>query len=313
MTRFAFLFPGQGSQSVGMLAELAERHAVVRETFTEGGEVLGLDLWKLVSAGPADDLNRTEMTQPALLAAGVAVWRCWQSLDGPQPACLAGHSLGEYTALVCGGALEFSDGIRLVAARGGFMQEAVPEGRGSMAAILGLDDDVIAAICREVAEGQVVAPANYNSPGQVVISGDKDAVERACLKCVDAGAKRALPLAVSVPSHCALMEDAGERLAEAMSDIKFKTPDIPVVQNVDADVHRTSAAIRAALIKQLSRPVRWTDSVRRVAGEGVAQMAECGPGKVLSGLVKRIDRSLNCVALEQPETLKETLKEWKND
>lgn len=293
-----------------MLSELAERNSAVAKTFTEAGDVLGLDLWKLVRKGPAEELSRTEMTQPALLAAGVAVWRCWQSLRGPQPAALAGHSLGEYTALVCGGALDFADGVSLVAARGRFMQEAVPEGQGSMAAILGLDDEVVEAICREVTEGQVVAPANYNSPGQVVISGDKDAVERACLKCVDAGAKRALPLAVSVPSHCALMKSAAERLTEAMADITFRDPEIPVVRNVDADVHKTSAEIRDALIKQLSHPVRWTDSVRRLAGEGMTSMAECGPGKVLSGLVKRIDRSLKCVALEQPDTLKEALEDW---
>lgn len=311
MTKFAFLFPGQGSQGVGMLSELAERNSAVAKTFTEAGDMLGRDLWKLVRKGPAEELNRTELTQPALLAAGVAVWRCWQSLDGPRPAALAGHSLGEYTALVCGGALDFADGIRLVAARGRFMQEAVPEGRGSMAAILGLDDEVVEAICREAAEGQVVAPANYNSPGQVVISGDKDAVERACLKCVDAGAKRALPLAVSVPSHCALMESAAQRLTEAMAEIKFRDPELPVVRNVDADVYKASAEIRDALIKQLSRPVRWTDSVRRLAGEGMNSMAECGPGKVLGGLVKRIDRSLKCIALEQPETLKETLEDWK--
>lgn len=294
-----------------MLSELAERHSTVAKTFTEAGDLLDLDLWKIVRKGPAELLNRTETTQPALLAAGVAVWRCWQSLDGPQPAALAGHSLGEYTALVCGGALDFADGIRLVAARGRFMQEAVPDGQGSMAAILGLDDEVVEAICKEAAEGQVVAPANYNSPGQVVVSGDKEAVERACLKCVDAGAKRALPLAVSVPSHCALMNEAGKRLSALISAIKFHDPAIPVVRNVDAGVHKTSADIRDALVKQLSHPVRWTGSVRRLAGEGMTSMAECGPGKVLSGLVKRIDRSLKCVALEQPETLKQTLKDWK--
>ncbi len=299
----AFVFPGQGAQSVGMLSELATVHPDVETTFAEASEGAGIDLWALSQHGPEDHLNRTENTQPALLAGGVAVWRVWQRLGGPAPAYMAGHSLGEYSALVCAGALSLRDAAGLVAERGRLMQEAVPAGVGAMAAVLGGDDDVIAGVCRDVADGQVVAPANFNSPGQVVIAGHAEAVDRALEKLAALGVKKTVKLAVSVPSHTALMRGAADRLAERMQVIAWRMPSIPVVQNVDARVAEDIDAVRDALKRQLYMPVRWTDCVRALAAAGVVAMAECGPGRVLTGLGKRIDRSLQGVTLGTPEGL----------
>ena len=247
----AFVFPGQGSQQVGMLAELAEANPVIQSTFAEASEVLGYDLWALVQDGPAEDLNQTDKTQPALLTAGVALWRLWQEKGGAQPAVMAGHSLGEYTALVCAGAIDFKDGVKLVKLRGEFMQQAVPAGTGAMAAILGLSDDAIEAACEAAAQGQVVSPVNYNCPGQIVIAGEKDAVERGIAQCKEAGAKRAVPLPVSVPSHCALMKPAAEKMAAELANIEVKMPAIPVMQNVDAAVPESVEQLKDNLLAQL--------------------------------------------------------------
>ncbi|OZS45790.1 ACP S-malonyltransferase [Photobacterium sanguinicancri] len=292
MSKFAIVFPGQGSQAVGMLAELAEKFSVVTDTFAEASEVLGYDLWALVQNGPAEDLNQTHRTQPALLAASVAIWRVWQQEGGEQPTVVAGHSLGEYSALVCAGVIDFKDAIKLVELRGQLMQEAVPAGVGAMSAIIGLDNDAIAKACEEAAQGQVVSPVNFNSPGQVVIAGNKEAVERANVLCKEAGAKRALPLPVSVPSHCELMKPAADKLAVALESIEFNAPAIPVINNADVATETDPAAIKLALVKQLYGPVRWTESVERMASEGIEQLLEMGPGKVLTGLTKRINRAL---------------------
>ncbi|MGF1832563.1 ACP S-malonyltransferase [Photobacterium sanguinicancri] len=292
MSKFAIVFPGQGSQAVGMLAELAEKFSVVTDTFAEASEVLGYDLWALVQNGPAEDLNQTHRTQPALLTASVAIWRVWQQEGGEQPTVLAGHSLGEYSALVCAGVMDFKDAVKLVELRGQLMQEAVPAGVGAMSAIIGLDNDAIAKACEEAAQGQVVSPVNFNSPGQVVIAGNKEAVERANVLCKEAGAKRALPLPVSVPSHCELMKPAADKLAVALENIEFNAPAIPVINNADVATETDPAAIKLALVKQLYGPVRWTESVERMASEGIEQLLEMGPGKVLTGLTKRINRAL---------------------
>ncbi len=291
------IFPGQGSQSVGMLADLYEHHAVVRQTFEEAGTVLGYDLAQLCLQGPEEDLNRTDRTQPALLAAGVAVWRLWREQGGPSPAMMAGHSLGEYTALTCAGALDFSDAVSLVARRGEFMQAAVPAGTGAMAAILGLEDEAIAEICKQAADGEVVEPVNFNAPGQVVIAGQREAVERAMKAASEAGAKRALPLPVSVPSHCSLMVPAARRLADVLNETDIKIPDIPVVHNVDAATRSDAGEIRDALVRQLHNPVRWVQTVQAMRGAGVSAFIEAGPGRVLAGLGKRIDKAapVKCV------------------
>ncbi|SUB17371.1 Malonyl CoA-acyl carrier protein transacylase [Pantoea agglomerans] len=280
MTQFAFVFPGQGSQTVGMLTELAATYPLVEETFREASDALGYDLWQLVSQGPAEELNKTWQTQPALLAASVAIYRVWQQQGGEQPALMAGHSLGEYSALVCAGVLNFADAVKLVELRGKLMQEAVPEGTGAMQAIIGLDDAAIRKACEESAQGQVVSPVNFNSPGQVVIAGNKEAVERAGAACKAAGAKRALPLPVSVPSHCALMKPAADKLAVALESITFNAPAVPVINNVDVKAETDAAAIRHALVCQLYSPVRWTESVEAMAAQGVTQLLEMGPGKV---------------------------------
>lgn len=311
MTDFALLFPGQGSQSVGMLQALADRYDRVRETFEEAGEVLDTDLWKVVSEGPEESLNRTEITQPAVLTGATAVWRIWQDLGGPAPARLAGHSLGEYSALVVAGALDFPTAVALVAERGRQMQAAVPEGVGAMAAILGLEDEVVTAICREVAEDQVVVPANHNSPGQIVIAGHAAAVERALHKCSEAGARRAVKLPVSVPSHSPLMQPAAEAMRGILADTEIGTPTIPVIHNCDVAVHEDADGIRNALVQQLTSPVRWTESVRAIRDAGIMDMAECGPGKVLCGLGRRIERQARWVALENPDTLEETISNYK--
>jgi [acyl-carrier-protein] S-malonyltransferase len=297
------VFPGQGSQSVGMLAELAAVYPRVRETFGEAGAVLGYDLWALVQDGPETELNRTDRTQPAMLAAGVAVWRVWQDQGGLLPAVMAGHSLGEYTALVCAGALELTAAIGLVAERGRSMQAAVPEGSGAMAAILGVDDAMVAGICEQAAAGAVVTPVNYNSPGQVVIAGETAAVERALTLAREHGAKRAILLPVSVPSHCELMRPAAEQFATHLQSVTIRPPRIPVIQNVDVVAHDTPDAIRGALERQLYRPVQWVRTIESMRAGGVNRIIEAGPGKVLAGLCRRIDKALNTEAVYDPETL----------
>ncbi len=306
----AFVFPGQGSQSVGMLAELATAHPEVRRTFEEASDGAGADLWRLSQEGPEDQLNRTEHTQPALLAAGVAVWRVWNKLGGARPARLAGHSLGEYTALVCADALSLHDGAALVAERGRLMQAAVPVGVGGMAAVLGGDDARIAAICEEVSGEQVVSPANFNSPGQVVIAGHAEAVDRALARLAEEGVKKAVKLAMSVPSHCALMSGAAEQLAARMDGLDWREPSLPVVQNADAAVQPDLDAIRDALRRQLFMPVRWTECVQALAAAGATALGECGPGKVLTGLARRIDRALDARALGEPEALEAARSAW---
>jgi len=296
----AFVFPGQGSQSVGMLAELAAVHPDVKATFDEASAGAGVDLWAISQQGPDEVLNSTENTQPALLAASVAVWRVWQKQGGATPAYLSGHSLGEYSALVAAGALSLKDAAGLVAARGRLMQAAVPTGVGAMAAILGGDDAQIAQVCEDAADGQVVAPANFNSPGQLVIAGHAEAVDRALARLAEVGVKKAVKLAVSVPSHCMLMRDAADALGEKMNALAWSMPSIPVVQNADARVHASVEDIRGALMRQLYLPVQWTGCVQALAAAGVTQAFECGPGKVLSGLIKRIDKSVEAKPLGTP-------------
>lgn len=299
----AFVFPGQGSQAVGMLANVAGQFPLIKATFDEASEVLGTDLWQLVQEGPAEVLNRTDMTQPALLTASVALWRVWSEQGGTAPAFMSGHSLGEYSALVCAGALDFKDAVKLVNKRGLFMQAAVPAGEGAMAAIIGLDDAAIEAACAQAEQGEVVSAVNYNSPGQVVIAGQAAAVNRAIDLCKEAGAKRALPLPVSVPSHCALMKPAADQLAAELETITVSAPTIPVVQNVTADVTTDPEIIKANLVQQLYRPVLWVDCVNYMTGKGIERMLECGPGKVLSGLNKRISRGLDVATVADPELL----------
>jgi [acyl-carrier-protein] S-malonyltransferase len=291
-----------------MLQALAAVYPRVHQTFDEASEVLQLDLWKLVQEGPEDQLHQTQNTQPAMLTAGVAVWQVWQSEGGTEPAVMAGHSLGEYSALVCAGALEFVDAVGLVAERGRFMQEAVPEGAGGMAAILGLDDEQVRGVCAEAAGPEVVAAVNYNSPGQVVIAGDKAAVVRACELAKSAGAKRALPLPVSVPSHCALMQPAAERLRERLAAVNWQAPRIPVLHNVDVSEAGDSASIRDKLTQQLYSPVRWVETIQAIAGRGIYDMIEAGPGKVLTGLNKRIDKRLTSLAVFDPDGLSTALE-----
>jgi [acyl-carrier-protein] S-malonyltransferase len=302
---FAFVFPGQGSQSVGMLGALAAAEPAVRTTFDEASRVLGYDLWQLVSAGPEEALNATERTQPAMLAAGVAVWHVWRGRGGAPPALVSGHSLGEFTALVCAGALDYPAAIELVRFRGQVMQEAVPAGSGAMAAVLGLDDEALLAVCREAAAGAVVEAVNFNSPGQVVIAGDAAAVQRAIEAAKTRGAKRAVTLPVSVPSHSSLMRGAGERLRERLQTLEVRQPAIPYVSAVDARPHADPGDIRQMLVRQISSPVRWTDTLRALARGEMAQIIECGPGKVLTGLNRRIERrpDLTFLAIEDPASI----------
>jgi len=302
VVKLAFVFPGQGSQSVGMMAGWGERPEV-RATFEEASGALGEDLWRLVAEGPAEVLNQTVNTQPAMLAADVAAWRVWQAAGGAAPALLAGHSLGEYDALVAAGALNFPDAIRLVRFRAEAMQAAVPEGVGAMAAILGLDDDTVRAVCAGAAAGEVVEAVNLNSPGQVVIAGNKAAVERAMALAKEKGAKRALPLPVSVPSHSSLMQPAADRLLAHLQSVTVSTPALPVLHNTDVQIHAEPEAIRIALAKQLHTPVRWVETVQALKAAGVERVIECGPGKVLAGLGKRIDDSLPAVALVDEASL----------
>jgi [acyl-carrier-protein] S-malonyltransferase len=305
--KLALVFPGQGSQSVGMLAELHAEFATVRDTFAEASAALSYDLWALVANGPDTELNETHRTQPALLTASVAVYRVWLEQGGATPAYLAGHSLGEYSALVCAGVLTLSDAVKLVEKRGQYMQLAVPAGTGAMSAIIGLDDALIAKACEEAAQGEVVSPVNFNSPGQVVIAGNKAAVERANELCKAAGAKRALPLPVSVPSHCALMKPAAEQLADDLNSISFHTAVIPVVNNVDVVAAADAEAIKDALVRQLYSPVRWTESIEFLAAQGVDTVIELGAGKVLSGLIKRINKELNTASVTDVASLKDAL------
>lgn len=307
----AFVFPGQGSQSVGMLAALAERDVSVRTTFAEASEGAGVDLWTLCQDGPEDTLNRTEFTQPALLAAGVAVWRAWRERGGAQPSVLAGHSLGEYSALVAAGALSLHDAAHLVRIRGQLMQDAAPAGTGAMAAVLGADDAVVRQLCEQASQSGVVVPANFNSPGQVVIGGDADAVDRALALLAEAGIRKTVKLAVSVPSHTPLMREAANRLSETMSTLDWREPALPVVQNVDAEVHDGAQAIRDALVRQLYLPVQWTGCMQALAARGITRVAECGPGRVLSGLAKRIDKSLEARAISEPGDFDTTLSDWR--
>jgi [acyl-carrier-protein] S-malonyltransferase len=303
-TSLAFVFPGQGSQSVGMLGKLAEQSPVVRATFDEASKVLGYDLWKLVSEGPADELNATERTQPAMLAAGIATLRLWRERGGAEPGTVTGHSLGEFTALVAAGSIEFGACVELVRARGQAMQEAVPIGTGSMAALLGLEDADAEAACVEAALGSVVEAVNFNSPGQVVIAGEKEAVLRAIEAAKARGAKRAIELPVSVPSHSSLMRGAGAKLAEKLAAIDVRPPTIRYVSAVDWHEHRDPKEIRAVLVRQLSSPVRWTQTVTALTTGGIRTIVECGPGAVLAGLVRRIERrrETKVFALEDPES-----------
>lgn len=303
MTQLAFVFPGQGSQSVGMVAELAAAHPQVREAFDEASAGAGVDLWTLSQGGPLERLNQTEFTQPALLAAGIAVWRVWQAQGGVPPARLAGHSLGEYTALVAAGALSLHEGAKLVRERGQLMQDAVPAGVGAMAAVLGADDAVVEEVCAEISGDEVVVPANYNSPGQIVIGGHAAAVDRALAALAERGVRKAMKLAVSVPSHTPLMRGAADRLAAVMADLNWQMPALPVVQNVDANVHGDLDAIRDALTRQLYLPVRWTQCVQALIAAGATRIAECGPGKVLTGLGRRIDKAIDHRALGMPDEL----------
>ncbi|KFA58078.1 malonyl CoA-acyl carrier protein transacylase [Gilliamella sp. wkB18] len=311
MTKFAMVFPGQGSQTVGMLKDLADDFPIVKSTFDEASEVLGYGLWDLVQKGPVEELNKTWQTQPALLASSVAIFRVWESVNGPQPDFMAGHSLGEYSALVCAGVVDFKDAIKLVELRGKLMQEAVPSGTGAMYAIIGLDNDSIRIACEQAAQGQIVAPVNFNSPGQVVIAGNKEAVERASTLCKEVGAKRTLPLPVSVPSHCVLMKPAADKLANTLSGIKFNTPKFKVVNNVDVKVESSSDKIKTALIAQLYSPVRWTETVEYIAKQNVMLLVEMGPGKVLTGLTKRIVSALSACAVNDKVSLEVAIENTK--
>lgn len=312
MHDLAFVFPGQGAQSVGMLAELATLFPSVKATFDEASTGLGRDLWTMSQQSSNEELNRTENTQPALLAASVAVWRVWRAEGGAMPAALAGHSLGEYSALVCADAVSLADAAGLVAERGRLMQAAVPAGVGAMAAILGADDAQIAAVCAEVANGQVVAPANYNSPGQLVIAGHADAVDRALMRLAELGVKKTVKLAVSVPSHCALMREAANRLGERFGAVIWSIPKIPIIQNAEAKSYDTVEDICGALQRQLYLPVRWTECIQALAARGVTRFVECGPGKVLSGLAKRIDKSLEARSIGTPAELAQTIADWRS-
>ena len=307
MANLAFVFPGQGSQAVGMLGALGAEFPEVRRTFDEASEGAGFDLWALSQDGPEEELGKTEHTQPALLAASVAVWRVWLAQGGPMPAQLAGHSLGEYSALVCAGALPLREAAALVAERGHLMQAAVPAGVGSMAAVIGGDDEVIRTVCKEVSGTEIVTPANYNSPGQLVIAGDTAAVDRAAQKLAGLGVRKVIKLAVSVPSHTPLMREAAQQLAARMAELPWQVPSVPVIQNADAKAHAGIEFIRAALERQLYMPVLWTDSVQSLVQNGARKIFECGPGKVLTGLCRRIDKTIEARALGTPAEMAEAL------
>lgn len=306
MSKFAFVFPGQGSQSRGMMNGYAD-FSVVRDIFAEAGDILKQDLWQLAAEGSDAELNSTVNTQPLMLTAGVAVYRAWQSQNGPAPQLLAGHSLGEYTALVAGGAISFADALPLVRYRAECMQQAVPEGVGGIAAILGLDDDSVRAVCSEAAQGEVLEAVNYNSPGQVVIAGNRAAVERGMEMAKAKGAKRALMLPMSVPSHCSLLQGAAEKLRAYLENVAVQAPAIPVLHNADVKSYDDGAAIKDALVRQLYSPVRWVETVQAFGAAGISHNAECAPGKVLAGLNKRIDTNQQALALNDGEALKQAL------
>lgn len=299
----AFIFPGQGSQKLGMLAELADHFSSVKETFAEASDKLGYDLWQLTQEGPAETLNQTDKTQPAILTASVAIWRVWQEQGGATPCVLAGHSLGEYSALTCAGVFEFADAVALVKSRGEYMQSAVPAGVGAMAAVIGLADELVVAACSEAAEDEVVAAVNFNSPGQVVIAGHAEAVKRASVVCKEKGARMVKPLPVSVPSHCDLMQPAAEKLAADLDSLNLSVPSIPVINNVDVTAASELANIKDSLKRQLFCPVRWTETVQSIAGQGCSEFFEMGPGNVLTGLNKRIDKSLKTAAVNDSASL----------
>ncbi len=309
-TNLAFVFPGQGSQSIGMLADLAGQEPGILDTFAEASAALGYDLWALCQNGPEADLNRTDRTQPAILAASVAIWRLWCAKGGATPAFVAGHSLGEYSALVAANVLPFADVVRLVERRGQLMQQAVPAGQGAMAAILGLDDAQIVELCAQSAEGEVVSAVNFNAPGQVVIAGQAAAVERAIQACKAAGAKRAIALPVSVPSHCALMKPAAEALADDFAALDWQAPTITLVQNVNARPAADVDQLRSLLVEQLYSPVRWVESVEYMAAQGVTSLVECGPGKVLSGLNKRCAKGVDTHSLEGVDGFSAALEQF---
>ncbi len=299
----AFVFPGQGSQQIGMLQSVAEDFPLIRKTFATASEVLGKDLWHLSQQGPVEDLNNTVNTQPILLTAGVALWRVWQQKNGAMPTLMAGHSMGEYTALVCANAISFEDGVKLVAERGRLMQEAVPKGQGAMAAVLGLDDQILSAVCKEAAQGEVVAAVNFNAIGQTVIAGNTQAVERASALAKEKGAKRVLMLPVSVPSHCDLMYPAAMLFAKVLAQVAMVSPTFPVIHNVDVNSCSHPDDIRARLVQQLYHPVRWVETIQRFSHEGLQTVIECGPGKVLSGLIKRIAPELKTMGIEMTSEL----------
>lgn len=303
----AFVFPGQGSQSVGMMGELAGQYAVVKDTFDEASDVFGRDMWKLACEGPDEDLAKTEITQPIMLIAGVAAWRAWQQASDIRPSIMAGHSLGEYTAYVCSEAISLAAGVSLVKIRGELMRDACPDGAGKMAAIIGLDDESIIDVCQQAEKSEVVQAVNFNAPGQVVIAGHSAAVDRAIELAKAAGAKKAMPLTVSVPCHSALMKPASESLAEALRATDFSQPKVPVINNVDAKVESNPDSIREKLISQLYSPVLWVDSVNAMVENGVELAIECGPGKVLSGMNKRIYRKLGVVSLQDPSLFDKAL------
>jgi [acyl-carrier-protein] S-malonyltransferase len=306
-SNLAFVFPGQGSQKIGMLADLAAANSLVEETFQQASDVLGYDCWDLLQNGEEDEINLTERTQPILLAASVAIWRLWQQQGGPNPAAMAGHSLGEWSALVCAGAVDFADAVKIVRARGAFMQQAVPVGVGAMAAIMGIDDHIVVDACAEAAQGQVVAAVNFNAPGQVVIAGDADAVARAKALCKKGGAKRAVELPVSAPFHTSLMRPAADNLAELVEATTFSAPQIDIIHNVNAQKQADPEAIKVLMLEQIYKPVLWVDCVNGLAAGGATMLIECGPGRVLNGLSKRIDRNLKSLSTDDVDSLDNAL------
>ena len=313
MMKTAFLFPGQGSQSVGMMSTLADDFSQVEMTFEEASAVLGYDLWAVVAGGPPEELNKTEITQPAMLVSSIATWRIWQKLGGAQPDFLAGHSLGEYSALVAAGVIPFSDAVAIVAERGRLMQQATPAGTGAMAAVLGLDDQVMRDVCNQVAGDEVVACANFNAPGQVVISGNKDAVETAGEMARQAGARRVLPLPVSVPSHCLLMQPAAAKLQDLLLNVHFSDGSLPVIQNADVKSYADAGQVREALARQLWQPVRWTETIQSLLNSDVNRFVECGPGKVLAGLNRRISKQSPVFALTERAVIEDAMQVEEDD
>lgn len=300
MSNLAFVFPGQGSQKIGMLSDLADNHALIKETFDQASDVLGYNMWDLIQSGDQDEINLTERTQPILLASSVAIWRLWNKSNGSKPQQMAGHSLGEWSALVCSGVVDFADGLKIVRARGQYMQQAVPVGEGAMAAIIGLDDQAILDACKNSQTLGVVDAVNFNAPGQVVIAGSNAAVEAAMESCKVAGAKRALPLPVSAPFHTSLMKPAADNLADLVNSVNFNVPQVPVVHNVHAQTESDPEAIKALMLEQIYSPVKWVDCVNELKNKGATTLIECGPGKVLSGLSKRIDREITSLATDSP-------------